>query len=177
VVLLDAALKKCIFTAEDAEEDGRIQKAEFSFVDSVISSMFALKKSDLQAIIAHCNEGYPDEACGILAGKGGRVEKVYPMRNSRPSPVGYEMEPEEQFRVLREIRQAGLDLVGIFHSHPGSPAYPSNIDVERAYWPGTLFPNYPKAVYVIVSLVDREQPVVKSYSISEGSVREIPLTE
>ena len=138
--------------------------------------MLIITKDDLQRVIRHCIEGYPDEACGILAGKGGRVEKVYPMKNARPSPVGYEMDPEEQFRVLKDIRQAGLDLVGIFHSHPGSPAYPSGVDVEKAYWPGTLFPNYPEAVYVIVSLVDREQPVVKSYSIVEGKVRETPLT-
>jgi len=139
--------------------------------------MVIITKDDLQRVLRHCIEGYPDEACGILAGWAGKVEKVYPMRNARPSPVGYEMEPEEQFRVLKDIRQAGLDLVGIFHSHTGSPAYPSGVDVEKAYWPGTLFPNYPEAVYVIVSLMDREQPVVKSYSISEGSVREIPLTE
>lgn len=138
--------------------------------------MLAIKKSDLQAIIAHCIGGHPNEACGLLAGKGGRVEKVYPMKNARPSPVAYEMDPEEQFRVLKDIRQAGLDLVGIFHSHPGSPAYPSGVDVEKAYWPGTLFPNYPEAVYVIVTLMDREQPVVKGYSIIEGKVREIPFS-
>src|SRR5574341_44366 len=138
--------------------------------------MLTIRREDLQTIIDHCVAGFPNEACGILAGKEGRVEKVHAMKNARPSPVAYEMDPEEQFRVLKDIRQAGLDLVGIFHSHPGSPAYPSGVDVEKAYWPGTLFPNYPEAVYVIVSLMDREQPVVKGYSIIEGKVREIPLT-
>jgi [CysO sulfur-carrier protein]-S-L-cysteine hydrolase len=126
-------------------------------------------------IIDHCNAGYPNEACGILAGKAGRVEKVYSMTNARPDPVSYEMEPEEQFRVMKDIRQAGLDMIGMFHSHPGGRAYPSSVDVEKAYWPGTTLANYPDAVYVIVSLLDRANPDVRGYAISGGAIREIPL--
>jgi proteasome lid subunit RPN8/RPN11 len=137
--------------------------------------MLAIKKSDLQVIVDHCNEGYPNEACGILAGRDGGVEKVYPMRNSKPGPTYYEMDPEEQFRVMRDLRQEGLELVGIFHSHPGGPAYPSSVDVEKAYWPGTLSPNYPDAAYVIVSLMDRRKPLVKGYSIIDGTVSEVEL--
>ncbi len=97
------------------------------------------------------------------------------MRNVRPSPVSYEMDPEEQFRVMKDIRQAGLVMVGTFHSHPGGHAYPSGIDVERAYWPGTLLPNYPDAVYIIVSLADRANPVVKGYGIDGEKVSEVDL--
>ena len=97
------------------------------------------------------------------------------MRNVRPGPVSYEMDPAEQFRVMKDIRQAGQALVGIFHSHTESPAYPSGIDVERAYWPGTLFPNYPEALYVIVSLRERGKPVVKGFAISEGTINEALL--
>jgi [CysO sulfur-carrier protein]-S-L-cysteine hydrolase len=134
-----------------------------------------LGTTDLESIINHCRREYPNEACGILAGAAGRVEKVYPVRNARPSPVSYEMDPEEQFRVMKDIRDAGFAMVGIFHSHPASPAYPSGIDVEKAYWPETLFPNYPEAVYVIVSLMDRRHPVVKGFSIVEGTVNEVLL--
>ena len=135
-------------------------------------NMLVISRTDLQSIIDHCNAGYPDEACGILAGRNGRVEKVYCMANARPGPVSYEMDPEEQFRVMKGIRQAGLEMVGMFHSHPGGRAYPSSVDVEKAYWPGTQLPNYPEAVYVIVSLMDRATPVVKGYTINEGSVQE-----
>ena len=137
--------------------------------------MLAITRSHLQSIIDHCNAGYPDEMCGILGGRAGRVEKVYCMTNVRPGPVSYEMDPEEQFRVMKDIREAGLAMVGMFHSHPGGHAYPSSVDVERAYWPGTELPNYPSAVYVIVSLLDHASPVARGYTIEEGRVNEIPL--
>ena len=137
--------------------------------------MLAITRTHLQLIIDHCNAGYPNEMCGILGGRDGTVEKVYCMTNARPGPVSYEMDPEEQFRVMKDIREEGLAMVGMFHSHPGGHAYPSSVDVERAYWPGTLLPNYPSAVYVIVSLLDRAHPVARGYIIDEGKVSEIPL--
>lgn len=138
--------------------------------------MLTITKTDLARIIDHCLAGYPNEVCGILGGTEGRVEKVYCMTNARPGPVSYEMDPEEQFRVMKDIREAGLSMVGMFHSHPGGYAYPSSVDVEKAYWPGTLLPNYPSAVYVIVSLLDRAKPVARGYLIEESKVSEIPLT-
>jgi proteasome lid subunit RPN8/RPN11 len=133
-------------------------------------------REDLKKIIDHCIAGYPDEACGILGGRDGRVERVHCMTNARPGPVSYEMDPEEQFRVMKDLRQECLDLVGIFHSHPGGRAYPSAIDVEQAYWPGTNVQNYPDAVYVIVSLMDGEAPAVRGFSIVDGKVNEVPVS-
>jgi proteasome lid subunit RPN8/RPN11 len=138
--------------------------------------VLAITRIHLQQVIDHCNGGYPNEVCGILGGTGGRVEKVYCMTNARPGPTTYEMDPEEQFRVMKDIREAGLSMLGMFHSHPGGHAYPSSVDVEKAYWPGTRLPNYPSAVYVIVSLLDRASPVARGYQIEEGKVSEIPLT-
>jgi len=138
--------------------------------------MLIITKDHLQKIFEHCNAGFPNEACGILAGTGERVERVYPVRNAKPGPAYYEMDPEEQFRVLKDIRQAGLAMVGMFHSHPAGRAYPSRVDVEKAYWPGTQLPNYPDAVYVIVSLLDRSAPVARGHSIMEGKVCEVPLS-
>ena len=138
--------------------------------------MLTITKTDLAIILDHCLAGYPHEACGLLGGRDGKVEKVYLMKNARPGPATYEMDPEEQFRVMKDLREAGLAMVGMFHSHPGGHAYPSSVDVERAYWPDTRQPNYPSAVYVIVSLLERASPVVKGYVIEEGRVSEIPLT-
>ena len=139
-------------------------------------SILKISRSDLQRVIEHCTAAYPNEACGILGGKNGRVERVYLMGNVRPSPVSYEMDAAEQFRVMKDLRQSGLALVGIFHSHTGSPAYPSSVDVEQAYWPGTLYPNYPEAVYVILSFRDRDKPVVKGFLIRDKDVSEVPVT-
>ena len=138
--------------------------------------MLTITRTDLARIIDHCLTGYPHEACGILGGRDGRVEKIYCMTNVRSGPASYEMDPEEQFRVMKDIRETGLAMVGMFHSHPGGHAYPSSVDVEKAYWPGTGLPNYPSAVYLIVSLLDRASPVAEGYLIEEGKVREIPLT-
>jgi proteasome lid subunit RPN8/RPN11 len=135
-----------------------------------------IKKSDVNRIIDHCTAGLPDEACGILAGKDNSVEKIYCMTNAKPGPAYYEMDAEEQFRVMKNIRESGSAMVGMFHSHPSGPAYPSNVDVEKAYWPGSQLPNYPDAVYIIVSLMNRAQPIIKGFSIEEGKVSEVPLS-
>lgn len=127
--------------------------------------MLVLKNSDLQKIYEHCEREYPNEACGILAGHSGTVKKIYSMANAEPSPAFYVMEPQEQFRVMKEMRQAGLELVGIYHSHTGSQAYPSATDVSLAY--------YPEAVYLIVTLLDRKLPASRGFSIIEGKITEV----
>lgn len=127
--------------------------------------MLVLKNSDLQKIYEHCEREYPNEACGILAGQSGTVKKIYSMANAEPSPAFYVMEPQEQFRVMKEMRQAGLELVGIYHSHTGSQAYPSATDVSLAY--------YPEAVYLIVTLLDRKLPASRGFSIIEGKITEV----
>lgn len=98
------------------------------------------------------------------------------MRNAKPGPTYYEMDAEEQFHVMKDIRESGFMMIGVFHSHPTGQAYPSSVDVERAYWPGTQLPNYPDSVYVIVSLMNRAKPVVRGFSITEGKVEEVPLS-
>ena len=97
-------------------------------------------------------------------------------RNAKPSPSYYEMDPAEQLRVMKEIRQAGLELVGIYHSHTSSPAYPSSTDVKQAYFPETLYPNYPGAVYLIVTLTDRKNPGARGFTIEDNAITEVPVT-
>lgn len=130
--------------------------------------MLKIKKTDLQDICEHCTREYPNEACGILAGRNGVVERVYRMINAEPGRNFYVMDPQEQFAVMRDLRQAGLDLVGIYHSHTASEAYPSPSDVALAY--------YPESVYLIVSLLDRENPRIQGYTIVEGEITEVPVT-
>jgi proteasome lid subunit RPN8/RPN11 len=74
------------------------------------------------------------------------------------------MNPKEQLKVMKEIRNLGLQIVGIYHSHPGTEAYPSMRDVEFAYYPGVS--------YIIVSLKDRDNPGIRSFNIEEGKVTE-----
>lgn len=125
--------------------------------------MLIIKKEYEQEIIKHAKEDSPFEACGILAGKKHQINKIYKMANKADNPGEfYFMEPAEQFKVIKEIRKEGLEMLGIYHSHPYSPAYPSKYDVELAF--------YPEAVYVIVSLKDLESPEIKGFKITDGKI-------
>ncbi len=130
--------------------------------------MLTITRADYDRVLKHCQDEYPNEACGILAGHNGIVEKVFSMANAEPSPSFYVMDPQEQFKVMKEMRQAGLTLVGIYHSHTGSQAYPSATDVSLAY--------YPEAVYLIITLTDRKKPASRGFTIIEGTIREVPVS-
>ena len=120
----------------------------------------------LEEIFSHCRACSPNEACGILAGKGNEVSKIYLMNNSEQSPVSYLMDSQEQFRVMKDMRENRLEMVAIFHSHPSSPPYPSPKDVSLAF--------YEESAYVIVGLAERE-PVLRAFSMKEGTVKEIEI--
>ena len=117
-------------------------------------------------IVAHARAGLPNEACGILAGLDGRVERFFPAEADEPSPYYYRIESRDQIRIMNEIDEAGLDLVGIYHSHTSSPAFPSRTDAEQAFWPD--------AVYVIVSLASPDADV-RGYRIRDMEVTEEEL--
>ena len=117
-------------------------------------------------MLAHCKAGYPNEACGILAGKGNEVSKIYKMANTEVSPVSYFMDSKEQFKVMKDIRENNLSMLAIFHSHPSSAAYPSAKDISLAF--------YDDCVYIIVSLMEKE-PIAKAFAIREGSVAEVEI--
>ena len=127
---------------------------------------FAIEKRYIDEMVAHAKAEYPLEACGIIAGLRGRAVKLYRTRNAEGSPVRYVIDPREQLGVMREIEDRGWDLLGIFHSHTHSPAYPSQTDVQLAY--------YPDVLYFIVSLM-AEDPVVRAFRIVDGKVAEEDL--
>ena len=109
----------------------------------------------------------PIEACGILAGKDGTVEKFYKMTNTDQSSNHFMMEPEEQFKVAKDIRAAGHQMLAIYHSHPETPARPSVEDIRLALTPDVI--------YVIVSLRNEDYPSVKGFLINNGNVEEIAV--
>ena len=117
-------------------------------------------------MIAHCRAGYPNEACGILAGRDSAISGIYKMTNAEQSPVSYCMDTSEQFRVMKDLREKSLSMVAIFHSHPSSPANPSGKDIALAF--------YEDALHVIVSLIG-DEPVVKAFSIREGKIAPVEI--
>lgn len=114
-------------------------------------------------IVAHCLDGLPLEACGLLAGRDGEVCEVYPAANAARSARVYTVEPRDLLHADRAADAAGLSLIGVWHSHTHSPAYPSPTDVAQA-------PD-PDWHYVIVSLSDLE-PVLRSYRVVAGAAEE-----
>jgi len=115
-------------------------------------------------MVEHALAAVPNEACGLLAGSDGRVERFYPMRNADESQTTYRLDPREQFRVFNEIEGKGWELSGIFHSHTHTEAYPSETDRQQAF--------YPDAHYVLVSLADPSSPSVRAFTIVDGVIQE-----
>ncbi|HEY5523547.1 MAG TPA: M67 family metallopeptidase [Desulfuromonadaceae bacterium] len=114
-------------------------------------------------IIAHAREGFPLEVCGILGGTGESVSAIYRMTNTDASNEHFMMDPKEQFAVVKDLRAKGLAMLAIYHSHPETPARPSEEDIKLALTP--------EVSYVIISLADAAVPVINSYKISSGDVQ------
>ena len=129
--------------------------------------MIYIAKNLFERMIEHSKREFPNEACGILSGSTERVNKVYEMTNVEKSPQTFFMDAREQLKVMKEIRNEGQKMIGIYHSHVASPAFPSDHDVELAL--------YPEVSYVIISIKDRENPSVRSFKIVEGKIREEEL--
>jgi thiamine biosynthesis protein ThiS len=127
----------------------------------------AIPRPVREAMVAHAKADVPREACGLLAGRGSRAERYLRMTNTDASGVHFLMKPEEQFAATRDIRAAGEVLVGVFHSHPASPARPSAEDVRMALTPGV--------VHLILSLAFPQAPELRGFRIGDGTVSEVPL--
>jgi proteasome lid subunit RPN8/RPN11 len=119
-------------------------------------------------MVAHCLTGLPDEACGLLGGdpESGVAVTCYPTRNLAASAKLYTVDPKEHLRADRDAEASGNSIIGVFHSHTHTEAYPSATDVAQA-------PD-PTWHYVLVSLRD-VQPVVRSYRIVDGVIAEEPV--
>lgn len=124
--------------------------------------MLKIPKNIYEDLIAHAREGFPLEICGILGGRDGRVEQAFPMTNVDASNEHFTLEPREQFAVAKALRAAGLEMLAVYHSHPESPARPSEEDIRLALTPGIS--------HVIISVMDMERPELKSFKINDGVV-------
>ena len=130
-------------------------------------STLRIPKDIYEQIIVQARAEAPIEACGVLAGIDDKVEKIYEMTNADASADHFMMTPEEQFAAIKDMRSAGLKMLAIYHSHPESPARPSQEDIRLALTPDV--------VYVIVSLLDGDNPVAKGFVIEDGLVTETPV--
>lgn len=119
------------------------------------------------AMLREARESFPNEACGLLAGKSGTVDEFYPIDNVDSSPVQYRLDPQQQLQAMLEIDDRDWELCAIFHSHTRTRAYPSQTDIALAFYPDTL--------YVILSLAHDQHPDLRAYRIVGGAVTEEPI--
>jgi proteasome lid subunit RPN8/RPN11 len=138
--------------------------------------MLNIPEEQFAQIVAHGLEGKPLEICGFLAGRSTpdarQVVTVFPIESDDKSPLTYAMNPLQQMRAEKEIRAQGLEIVGIYHTHPATQPYPSKTDVARAHWGESddlLFPQYS---YLIVSLRDPHHPEPRSFRIQGRRIPE-----
>lgn len=124
--------------------------------------MIKLTKSDFEKILSHAVKEFPDEACGLIAGTvedGYReIKKVYLLTNIDHSNEHFSLDPKEQLEAIKDMRKNGFVPLGNWHSHPESPSRPSEEDKRLAF--------DSKVSYMILSLMDRENPVLNSFKIT-----------
>lgn len=116
-----------------------------------------------EELIGHARDDAPNECCGYIRMSDGSVEETFRSRNLRNSPYGYELDPESLF-AANDLDDEGHG-VAIYHSHPRSPAEPSQTDINLAH--------YPHWLYLIVSLAD--DPEIRAWRIADGRVEEEPI--
>ena len=112
-------------------------------------------------MVAHAVAELPNEACGYLAGKDGIITRVFLLTNTDHSPEHFSFDPAEQFVALKSSREEGIRILANFHSHPKTPARPSDEDVRLAF--------DPEISYVIISLA-KDEAVINSYRIADSGV-------
>ena len=125
-----------------------------------------ISKGILEMIYEQAEEEAPLEACGYFAGKEGVITSHYKMTNVDRSETHFSLDPKEQFQVAKSVRANGSDLIAVYHSHPASPARPSEEDIRLAH--------DSSIIYVIVSL-ENENRTCAAFTIKNGNVTPEPL--
>jgi [CysO sulfur-carrier protein]-S-L-cysteine hydrolase len=124
-----------------------------------------ISQADWDHLVAHARDEAPNECCGYLSAQAGEVQQVFRAENERHSPYSYALDHRSLF-AANELDDDGFE-VGIYHSHPRSPAEPSQTDINLA--------TYPHWTYLIVSLENGAAPVIRAWRIADGAVREEDL--
>ena len=149
--------------------------------EPLASPTLVLTREQYDVVVGHCLDGFPDEACGMLSGPLGTPDQsaragvaeptgvigaVHPCRNADASARTYTVEPRDLLRAMRAAEDAGDEIVGVWHSHTHTDAYPSATDVRQAVDPAWL--------YAIVRL-KYGTPVLRAYRIVDGTIAEVPV--
>lgn len=126
-----------------------------------------LKHEHFSALITHAQQEAPNEACGVLLGVGEEVKEVITLKNISPTPkTHYAIEPQGLVQAIMNGQSRGLDLVGLYHSHPSAPPIPSTTDIMEA--------QYPNTPYIIIGLKQAKAKIA-AWHIHYGAVTPVEL--
>jgi proteasome lid subunit RPN8/RPN11 len=129
-----------------------------------------IAQSLIDEMVAHAREDLPNECCGMVGGRGDLATSVYRAENEFASPLRFGVSSKDLFRIIqKEMPERDEELVAIYHSHTKTAAYPSQTDVNEAE------KSWPDAVYLIVSLEDPEDPVVKAFWLKDLTIADAEL--
>jgi proteasome lid subunit RPN8/RPN11 len=132
-----------------------------------MSEVVRVRAAVLDELLASARRQPQLECCGLLAGRDGLVSLILPARNALASATAFEIAPRELFALFRRIRAEGLELLGIYHSHPRSENAPSPRDIAGAFYPSVTY-------FILSPLLDAPQPV-RAFRICDGNVSELTL--
>lgn len=118
----------------------------------------------LDGMVEQARQQAPLECCGLLTGKDGLIDRAVPMANAAASATRFEVAPQDLFDFFRQVRRSSRRLMGIYHSHPASPAVPSQRDIDEF--------RYPEATYWIISLA-QEPPSIRCWRWVRMGFREV----
>ena len=125
------------------------------------------RREAVQQMLSAARAAGPQECCGLLGGRDAVISAAFPAPNALASTTAFAISPEELFRIFRAMRDAGLEHLGIYHSHAASENVPSPRDISRAF--------YPDAAYFIVSPAAQAKSAVRAFRIRDGLATELQI--
>ena len=131
-----------------------------------MAEAITLREAVRAEIVAHARAEAPRECCGLLVGRGPVVDECVASPNVDPNPNRYEIDARLHVATNRRLRGSGREVIGAYHSHPHSPAWPSPSDVAEAY--------YPEFIWIIASLAGAD-PELKAFRVADGQVIELAI--
>jgi proteasome lid subunit RPN8/RPN11 len=133
-----------------------------------VSSRIRISREVVEAMVAQARREPNLECCGLLAGRDGAITRLFSAANAAETPAtSYEIAPKEIFSLMRDMRAEGIEMLGIYHSHPNGQNEPSERDIAQAYYSG--------AAYFILSPREGAERAVRAFSIRDGRASELEI--
>lgn len=130
-------------------------------------NVIRVRREILEELLAQTRADPKLECCGLLSGREGVVTRIHPAPNALASATEYEISPADLFAIMRAMRADGLELMGIYHSHPTGENRLSARDIDRAY--------YPHAAYFVLSPLGGAPRPIRAFSICQGRAGEFDI--